>query len=194
MALSFPGFYSQTAAGVMFTGTSTAPKTGILIPIADTTSPTFGLWNPAGSGYTATLVRFSASFVGTTGAPGGILYNALYNAGSAIATGAPISAFNTVAPTNNYLGGGLATNMRFCPAGTTTLTTAGTTIGQMGISQLTTTGATTSAPAYMVADDFNGRIIVGPGVFFYITGSAALLSLFNLTLSWFETKIGNQIN
>ncbi len=178
---------AATQSGVSFTGFSTAPKTGILIPIADSTSPTFGLWNPAGSGCNATLVRFAASFVGTTGAPGGVLYNALFNAGNAIATGAPISAFNSATPRNNLLGGGVTSKMQFCPAGTTTLTTAGVTIDQMGVSQLTTTGATTSAPMYTAVDNIEGRIVVGPGVFFYITGSAALLSLFNLTLTWCET-------
>lgn len=177
-------------AGSMFTGTSTAPKTGVLIPIADTTSPTFGLWNFAGSGWNATLVRFTASFVSTTGAPGGILYNALLNAGSAIGTAAPISAFNAGTPTNGYIGGGVTSKMRFTPAGTNTLTTAGTTFDQTGVSQLTTTGATTSAPLYTVEDNINGRIVIGPGTFFYVTGSAALLSLMNLTLTWIETPVG----
>lgn len=181
---------AATLSGLSFTGVSTAPKTGILIPIADTTSPTFGLWNPAGSGFNATLVRFTASFVSTTGAPGGILYNALFNAGSAIGTAAPIVAFNSAAPINNYLGGGINSRMRFCPAGTTTLTAAGSTIDQVGSSQLTTTGTSTATPMYTVEDNINGRIIVGPGVFLYVTGSAALLTLFDLSLTWIETPIG----
>lgn len=187
MTIAYPDYYSQTVAGNMFIGQSTAPKTGILIPIADSTSPTFGLWNPQGSGKNAVLVRFTAGFVSTTGAPGAILYNALTNAGSSIATAAPISAFNAGTPTNALIGGGNASVVRFTPAGTNTLTTAGTTICGMGVSQLTTTGATTSAPMYEATEDFNGRIIVPPGVFFYITGSAALLTLFDLSLQWFET-------
>lgn len=184
-SLSNATYYSQTAAGAMFTG-STAVA-GVLIPISTTTSPTFGLWNPQNSGKYAVLVRYTASFVSTTGAPGGILYSALTGAGSAPATGAPITVFNQVAPTNGLISLGLGSVMKFTPAGTNTLTTAGTVYATSGNQQLTTTGATTSAPFYSVFDDFNGRIIVPPGVFFYTTGSAALLSLFDQTLQWYET-------
>lgn len=189
MALSHGVYYSQTAAGAMFIGISTAPKTGVLIPIADSTSPTFGLWNPQGSGRNAVLVRLAAGWVGTTGAPGAILYNALTGAGAAVGTAAPISAFNQVTPTNALIGSGAASSMKFTGAGTNTLTTAGTTIGVMGASQLTTTGATTTSPTFTVTDDFNGRLIVPPGVFFYLTGSAALLSLFDLSLTWYEAPV-----
>lgn len=189
MALSHGDYYSQTVAGAMFIGQSVAPKTGILIPIADSASPTFGLWNPAGSAKNAVLVRLAAGFVSTTGAPGVITYNALTGAGNAIGTAAPISAFNQVAPTNCLVGSGAASVMKFTGAGTNTLTTAGTTIGTSGISQLTTTGATSSAPSYAITDDFNGRLIIPPGVFFYVTGSAALLSLFDLSLTWYEAPV-----
>lgn len=189
MTLAYPDYYSQTVAGNMFVGASETPKTGKAIPIADTTAPIFALWNPAGSGKNAVLVRFSVVFVSTTGAPGGILYNALTGAGSAIGTAAPLSAFHSTTPTNCLVGSGYTSAMKFSGAATNTLTTAGTTIDNMGISQLTTTGATTSAPLWKAVDDFNGRLIIPPGVVFYPTGTDALLSLFDISLSWFEVPI-----
>lgn len=182
-------YYNTTINGNMFVGQSVTPKTGILLPISDSTSPTFGLWNPAGSGKNAVLVKLALGFVSTTGAPASVLYNNLAGAGSVIGTAAPISAFTSTASTNPLLGGGINSVMRFTgvAAATNTLTAAGTSFATMGVSQLTTTGATTSAPMYTAVDEIDGKIIVAPGNFFYVTGSAAPLSLFNCTLWWEES-------
>ena len=179
-------YYSPTLAGVTYHG-STAVG-GVLVPISTTTSPTFGLWNPAGSGKNAILIKYKAGWVSTTGDPGTICYSRLLSTGSSIATGAPISVFNSGTPTNGVIGSGVSSSMRFCPAGTTTLTTAGAVYATSGYSQLTTTGATTSAPMWQVEDDFDGTTIIPPGVFWYTTGTAALLSLFVQTLSWIEVE------
>lgn len=188
VAPTHPTYYSQVVAGNMFVGVSAAPQTGILIPTYNTTSPTFGLWNPQGSGKNAVLVRFAAGWVSTTGAPGAIMYAKLTGAGSAIATGGPLSAVATGTPTNALVGSGSSSAMKFVDgSNTTTLTAAGTIFDQMAVSQLTTTGATTSAPMWTAVEEFNGRLIIPPGVFFYIVGTTALLSKFNLSLAWYET-------
>lgn len=188
-SLTNPGYYSQTVAGNMFIGMSEASQTGILIPTYNTTSPTFGLWNPSGSGKNAVLVRLTTGFVSTTGAPGAILYARLLSASNTTYTGGPLTAFNSTTPGNALLGAGAASAMKFAGKGTNTLTTAGVVFDQMGVSQLTTTGATTSAPLYSAIDDFDGRIIVPPGVFFYVVGSTALLTLFDMSLSWYEVPV-----
>src|SRR5437870_7298434 len=59
-------YYTQAYRGNVFWG-STA-SAGVLVPIASTTGPTFGLWNPAGSGKNAAIVRYTAGWVATTGA------------------------------------------------------------------------------------------------------------------------------
>lgn len=186
-----PPYPASAARGNVFHGATAAA--GVLIPISTTTSPTFGLWNPTGSGKNANLISIKFSFVSTTGAPGGILYNYLLNAGSQAATAAPITVFNQVTQgsaglINGLIGGpvGIQSVMKFTNAGTNTLTTAGTIYGEAGISQLTTTGATTSAPMYTAVDYFNNTTAVAPGTFWYVTGSAALLSLFNIHLTWEE--------
>lgn len=178
-------YYSPTKAGATFHG-STAVA-GVLVPVSTTTGPTFGLWNPAGSGKNAILIKYKAGWVSTTGAPGAICYNVVTNAGSAIATAAPISAFTAVAPVNGVIGGGLSSAMRFAPA-TLTLTTAGTVYATSGISQLTITGASTAVPQWQIEDSFDGTTIVPPGVLWYTTGTAALLSVVVQTLSWVEVN------
>jgi hypothetical protein len=184
-------YYTSVYNGGFFVGQSVTPQTGILVPTYNSTSPTFGLWNPAGSGFNAVLAQFSMGFVSTTGAPANILYANLAGAGNAIATAAPISAFTSTAPTNCLLGAGNATQMKFTgvAAATNTLTTAGTIFATMGVSQLTTTGATTTAPMYTAIDNIDGKIIVAPGNFFYVVGSAAPLTLFDMTLFWEESRI-----
>jgi hypothetical protein len=177
-------FYESASRGNVFIGSTAAA--GVLIPISSTTSPTFGLWNPMGSGKNASIIRFAAGFVSTTGAPGNIGFSYTSGAGSAVATGAPISAFNSSTPANGLITAGAVSAMRFTPAGSNTISTAGTFLKTLGISQLTTTGATTTAPMWVATEDFDGTIVVPPGVFLYVVGSAALLTLFTMSISWEE--------
>lgn len=185
--------YYWTVAGRTFTGKSTAPKTGAIIPISDSTAPIFALWNPAGSRRYLVLHRFSLGWVSTTGAPAGIGYNVVTNAGNTAATGNPVAAFTHTAPTNMLVGGGLASSALFANGGTITLTTAGTEIDQMGVSQLTITGASTAVPMWTAVDEFKGRCILPPGTFWYPTGSAAPLSKYNIGLTWYEVDIDDAI-
>lgn len=183
--MPLPPYYDQVKGGNVFIGQSINPTTGVAIPISTTTSPTFGLWNPTGSGVDAVLIKFTAGLVSTNGTPGTILYSVVTNAGSGIATGGPISAFAQVTPTNAYVNGGLASNTRFCGGGTTTLTTAGTVFASSGYTQLTTS-TTASSPMYRVDDSIGGQIIVPPGNFVYVTASVALSTLFDMSLWWEE--------
>ena len=178
-------YYTMTYRGAVFHGASAAA--GILIPISTTTAPTFALWNPSGSGKNAVLLKFLLGWVSTTGAPGSVLY--MFKTGVGASIGTPISAFATVAgnPVNGLLGSGNASSMLFAPA-TATINAAGTVLRPMGVSQLTTTGTATFGTATMV-EDFEGTIIVPPGVLFYIAGSAALLSLFAHGLIWAEVPV-----
>lgn len=179
-------YAEQTYRGNVYHGSTAAA--GVLIPISTTTTPTFGLWNPAGSGKNANLIRVKVGFVSTTGAPGNVLYSALTGAGSAIGTAAPISAFTAGTPTNGLIGGGGASAMKFTPSAAT-LTAAGSIVATSGLSQLTTTGTAATGIMWQAQEDFDGMLTVPPGVFFYLTGSAALLSLFNITLVWEELPI-----
>jgi hypothetical protein len=179
--------YEGVARGFTFIG-STA-MAGVAIPISSTTSPTFGLWNPTGSGKNAVLIRFQIGWVGTTGAAGNIGFAYAGSAGNTIATGGVISAFNQGTALNANLGGGSVSVMKFTPAGTNTLTTAGTFLQTCGLSQLTTSGSATSVCMWTASQDYDGSIIVPPGVFLYVVATNPLLSLFTLSLTWEETPV-----
>lgn len=174
-------YYTQTYRGAMYMATTT---TASAIPIANTTAPTFVLWNPAGSGKNAVLVRYAAGWVATTEAPGNIEFALLTSAGAgSLATGAPFSAFTAAAAQSGLLGSGSKSGMLFGTAAT--LTTAGTVIATSGLSHLTTTGTATSGSfSYIV--DFDGMMILPPGNALYTVASAATASTYNQSLFWYE--------
>ena len=183
-----PPYPPLAARGNVFHGTTAVG--GVNIPASNSTSPTFGLWNPAGSGKNATLIQIKFGWVSTTGTPGAITYNLLTGAGSAIATAAPISAFTAGTPTNGIAGGAIAiaSVMKFTPSAAT-LTTAAAIYGGSGLSQLTTTGATTGATYFTMVDRFDGLMIVAPGSFWYPTGTAAPGSVTTIELIWSEDPV-----
>lgn len=183
-----PPYPPLAIRGNVFHGMTAAA--GVLIPVQSTTSPTFGLFNPSGSGKNANLISIKFGWVSTTGAPANITYTILKSAGSSVATGAPITALTTGTPNNGLFGAGLASVVQFVPA-TATITTAGTTYATSGISQLTTTGATTSAPMFTAIDKLDGLHNVAPGNFWYVTSSnTAELSVFDICLCWEENPTG----
>ena len=178
-------YYNLTRAGYVFHGVTAAA--GVLIPVSTTTSPTFALWNPGGSGKNLVLIRYKVGWVGTTGAPGAILYMMETGVGSNIGTAAPITAFTSGTPQNGFVGGGANSVAKFTPSAAT-LTTAGTVFSTAGFSQLTTTGTATFGTVELI-DDLDGTIILSPGTIFYTAGSAALLSSFAQALVWAEVPI-----
>ena len=187
MSVTYQEMYSLVASGRVYHGTTAAA--GVLLPASNSTSPTVGLWNPQGSLNNAAILGIKVGWVGTTGAPGTILFNALTGAGTVIATGAPISAFNQGTPVNALIGQGLASSMRFSPAGTNTLAAAGSVIGGSGVSQLTITGASTAVPMWNLDIDLGASWVIPPNTFFYLTGSAALLSAMHVEICWAELPI-----
>ena len=186
-ALLHGNYYTETYRGNVFHG-STA-SAGVAIPASGTTSPTFGVWNPTGSGVNVVLIAAYYGWVGTTAAPSTFMYEYKTGVGSAIGTGAPISAFNTGTQRNGLLGVGATSKVLFTPAGTNTLGSAGTVLGNNGISQLTTTGTAAGASGWQWVDFFEGTVIIPQGVFLYNTASAAELSSISIRWTWYEFPV-----
>ena len=181
-------YYTQTSRGNVFIG-STATA-GVTLPVVSNTVQTFGLWNPLGSGKNAVLIKSQIGWVSGPGAPGNFVYGFQLNVGSQIGTGAAITGYTTTAPVNGLLGSGLATVMKFgAVAAAFTLTTAPTLLRTMGVSQLTTTAATTTAPWWMAFEDFDGTLIIPPGVIFTIAGNVAPTTVADVALTWAEVPV-----
>src|SRR4030067_2854410 len=121
MALSSGKYVSEVAAGRVFIGSTAAA--GTAFPISTGTAVTFGIWNTDPGKYAIPL-WFKGGYTSGTIALGSLGF-ANQNVGYAIGAAAPLSAFNDGTPKNALLGGGNASRMRFCPAGSTTLTAGG---------------------------------------------------------------------
>jgi len=162
---------------------STIPA-GLAVPIQSTLAPTVLLWNPSGSGKNLVLIRYTIAYVSGTSiaTPIGLVYT--LGAGSAAATAAPIAVFTALTPVNGLLGGGIASVMKVSAAGTNTLTAAGTWIYTMfGESALI---ATSAMNPYELNHEFDGSIIIPPGVAVHPGGTAASGALLAQTFVWEE--------
>lgn len=180
-------YYQWAYRGRLFIGST--PIAGVAIPISSTTAPTPVLWNPAGSGVNLVLIRYTAAYTGGTGAVSGFGYYALTAAGSAIATGAPVSAFAATTPTNALIGAGQASKAKFSATGTVTLAAAGTLVKAASLGQAVAAATNANLPAPGLIEDFDGSIIIPPGVLFYPAATAASGDTFAQSLTWYEAPV-----
>lgn len=178
-------YYAAARAGRVFQ--QSVVVGGVAIPISTTTAPIIALWNPTGSGKNAVLLRYLANFVATPSVPGTIGLMFVNKAGSQIGTAAPVVAFNDVAPVNGLIGGGLASVMRSSNAATNTLIAAG--IWHTTLFANYTVAAATAVPSSgPLFYDFDGSVIVPPGVIVYPAASAASAAM-QQTLIWEEVPV-----
>lgn len=179
-------YYTQTVRGNVFHGST--PIAGVAIPISSSTSPTPVLWNPSGSGVNVILLNYTAAYTGGTGVVGAFAYYVVTGAGNTIATGAPFSAFAATTPTNGLVGAGNTSKVKFSATGTCTLTTAGVLLKPFGVGQSAVASAGTSIWGPF-REDFDGSIVIPPGVAIYPAATAASVDTFAQSLSWEEAPI-----
>lgn len=181
------GYFQQLALnGQCFIGSTAAA--GAVLPIYTNTSQTFGLWNPTGSNVNVVLNKLTlgaATVTTTVLATLGIAYTA--NAGSQIGTGAPVVSLTQVSPVNAIVGGGDSSKVRFAPAAITTVAAPAWLYG-LGIFSPDGDMAT-SLSNVIISYDFNGSLIVPPGVAIYLAGTAASGQTYNCTLTWAEVPV-----
>lgn len=181
-------YYNLALRGIVFHG-STA-KAGVAVPASASTSPVFGLWNPAGSGVNLELIAEYYGFVGTPQVATNLGYDFKTGVGAAIGTAAPISAFTPATPNNALLGAGAASKALFAPAGTITLAAAGTYLGTNSMSNTATTAAGTAAGNWQQLSFLDGTIIIPPGTILYPTaGNAAISGAIAIRWVWAEFPI-----
>src|SRR3974390_634115 len=115
-------YFTQNYRGNVYA--SSTATTGVVIPIATTLTPTYSIWNPAGSGKLCVAIVCYVGWTSTTAALGTILWMATTNAGSGISSPAPFVAFGTGSGVNQNVGSGNVSQMRVANGGTTTLVAA----------------------------------------------------------------------
>ncbi len=180
-------YFEQCYRGNIFYA-STA-SAGVVIPIASTLTPTYSLWNPAGSGKLMVPIALLIGWTATTAALGSLVWTATTNAGSGISTTAPFVAFGTGAGVNANLGSGKVSQMRTATGGTTTIVAASTFYRETGMSITPTTAATSVAPGWMWRDDFDGTSVVPPGNAIHLMATTAIAITATVTTIYAEIPL-----
>ena len=178
-------YYTLASRGMIFSGNQAAA--GAAVPVYTSTTQQCGLLNPGSSGVNLVPVRLNIGYVSTTGAPGSFAIGYITTGGGVVATGgAGVTVATTTVPANCLLGGKAAKGI-FMSASITTA--APSLLMQIGVSQLTTTGATTSTVFFDGKYDFNGQVVMPPGTGIFVSGNIALLTLCVCSIVWAEVPI-----
>ena len=180
--------YQDALAGRVFSQTTT--PLGLAIPIYTTTAPVGNaVWNPIGSNVNVELINYNASRVSGTEAFGtvGLMYRKVSQ--SAIATGAQITAFAEVTPINGVLGSGYVSQVKSSNAGTITITAGVAAEYIRNLFGMLPVVDASVAETPVKEVDFNGTIIVPPGVMIWVAGSVASVALFAQTITWKEIPL-----
>ena len=178
-------YYTLARDGRVFLG-STAVA-GVAVPASTTTTATFGLWNPAGSGVNIVMVKASLGYVlGATSATA-ICYVFQANMGSAIGTAAPFSAFTATTPLNALVGSGRTSQVKLTVS-SGVMTAAGAIYRYSGMSHGVPI-TSTAAFAPVMTEDFDGTFIIPPGVFVHQASSTATDNTYGITWMWAELPI-----
>jgi hypothetical protein len=192
MAGAYNEMYQLVKTGRVFHGATAAAGVAIPATTASSAATTVALWNPAGNVYNAAILSIRCGLTSPTTAtpsvPGAIVYNTLSNAGAAIASAGPVSAFTQKTASNALTGFGTASTVLFAGSSTITFNVTGTPVGQSGMSGLTDLSTTTSSPMFELIDDQAAMWVVGPGTVFYLTQTTANTALMAFEIIWAELQ------
>jgi hypothetical protein len=178
-------YYEMVARGMVFIASTAI--TGLALPIYSATAQLFMLWNPADSGYNLELLCAAFGRTSTTGADGHICYGYKTGMGSAIATGAPCSAFTAGTPVNALLGGDADGVSKFAPA--TATVTAPSYLRPSCITQTEAADAQIYAP-YMIYEDFSmNPIVLAPGSAIFVCQNIAASTVWNVSLTYARVPV-----
>lgn len=180
-------YYTQAVRGNVFMATTT--PLGLAIPIYTTTTPTVMLWNPAGNSKNAVLIRYTAAYTSGTTVASAIGLSRVLNTGASIATGNVITAFAAATPVNALINSGTTNTVRVSISGTNTVTTGVAADYFYTMFQEYAAVAATAIAPVVTMHDFDGMVIVPPGVAIYPAGSAASGALVAQTIIWEEVPI-----
>lgn len=175
----------QTLARATFHCTVGGAGTGITIPIYSTTSPTCALWNPQGTNKILVPISVQLGVAATaTGAITSLALSQVINTGPTFATGLPIAAWTDATVYNGRIGSTTGGNSGRVGVATTTLTTAGNSFYELGLSQATTA----LAPGWVwLEHDFNDKMTLDPGSLVHLVGNPlAPVETMVVSLSWYE--------
>lgn len=181
-------YYQQNYAGKLWHASIT---TATAIPVAATNAtPNFIIWNPAGNTTNVIPTRVVIGFHGGTGIAGAIGYTYIPNAGSAVATGAAMSGFTTgPAIQTGIAGTAYSGSVKFGSGATVTGTGIYVPVRLKWSNFSQGAPITTTAAAYSLYEDFEGAVIIPPGVALYIDASTAIAETLMISMTAYEAPV-----
>lgn len=182
-------YFEQAYRGNIYIGSTSSA--GAVIAISSTLTPTYTIWNPAGSGKLIVPVVTLIGWTATTAALGSFVWTATTNAGNTISSTAPFVAFTTPAtPVNSNVGSGKVSVAKFGAQGTTiTLVAAASFFRETGCQITATTAATAAAPGWIWRDDWDGTAIIPPGNAIHLMAATAILTTATVSTVWVEVPL-----
>lgn len=188
-------YFEQCYRGnVFYASTATA---GVVIPIANFTAtftPTYTIWNPAGSGKLCVPVVTLLGWTATTAALGALLWCATTSAGSGISSTGPFITFGSGSAVNANVGSAKVSAMRIGSGGSTTMTSLAATPAAFpwrntGCTITPTAAASSTAPGWIWRDEWDGAGIVAPGTAIHLTGTTAIAMTMQITVAYVEVPL-----
>ncbi len=175
-------YYTQTRAGNVFIGSTAAG--GVVPPIYSNTAQTFALWNPTGSGKNLSLISLRLGLVTVGVVTSNFCLGYSLGAGSGISATAPISAFTAVTPVNALIGLGTTSVAKFAPGAATVV--APSFLRTCGVTSFEASTPTAENAFFQLGEDYDGSLIVPPGVVIFVANNIAGVATWNITLTWEE--------
>lgn len=177
-------YYTQAYRGLSFNGQTLVA--GVVVPIYNTTTQVFGIWNRAGNTRNAALQTFDAGVAAVgTGVVSNMGFSQTANAGGSLATG-QISAFTPATPIAGSIGVSGGNTVSFTQTAATTI--ASTWLMTLNYSYFST--AFLTSPQVGAHYDFDEGVIVPPNWAIWAgCSTAANGSTMNLGLRWSEPPV-----
>lgn len=180
--------YADCLAGRVFSQSCT--PLGLAIPIYTATAIAGGMpiWNPPSSGVNVELISVDLARGSGTADFGaiGVMGREL----TAIATGAIMTALADTSPFNGKLFGGNRTKVKSSNAGTCTVTAGVAGDWVRTIACINLEADTGTAHGTLIARyDFDGTLVVPPGVLVYLAATKASVALYASTVVWKEVPV-----
>ena len=180
-------YYEQTCRGNVYMGTVAVAGIALITTATGGGFPT--IWNPAGSGVNVSLIRLSLNcLMDGNHAPGALGWYKTANTGASIGTGSPIATFTDITPISCLIGSAATGKARWSAA-TNTFTAAPAFLVAADFSLATLTAATAVAP-YGNFIDYEGAMVIQPGVALSLCSTAASTTCkFVVKLVWEEIPL-----
>lgn len=177
--------YTHSLSGNIYVGNQGAA--GAVLPIYSNTTQQCGLLNPATSGVNLVPLQINFGYVDTTGAAGSFALGYITTGDGVIATGGKGVTVATLATPINLNLGGKASKAIFMASAITTV--APGLLMQLGVNQLVTTAATTSATTFETQYKFDDELIIPPGSGIFVAGNIAVLIKMAVSIIWKEIPL-----